>query len=116
MPRDSRIVMKPGPEYYRRVRDLPPHLYASGWRWRRARGRHHWIGTDRSGRSWFVKMTGSECAHRERVFDLLAQNLGLSCQSCVYLTLPEEALPLVETQVKEFYHRVERHQGAIAYI
>ena len=47
---------------------------------------------------------------RERVFDLIAQELGVSCQSCVFLTLPERAEPLRQAP------RAEVYQGAITYI
>jgi hypothetical protein len=93
--------------------DLPHQLVADDWQWRPfKRGLHgqSWIGTDEHGRDWLVKMTGSFFALRERVFDSIAQALGLSCQSCVFLTLPEHAEPLRHAKDAEVY------QGAITFI
>lgn len=42
-------------------------------------------------------MSGSFRAHRERTFASLAQHLGISCQSSVYLTLPTDSEPFRET-------------------
>lgn len=73
---------------YPLVAELPDHLSAEEWTWAKGSLRHdYWIGTDPKGSQWLVKMSGSFYAHRERAFDCLAQSLGLSCQSCVYVTL-----------------------------
>ena len=63
-----------------------------------------WIGTDREGRRWLVKMTGSSYAYREHVFALLAQRLGISCQSSTYLLVrSENAEPRLCTRCSEPY-------------
>jgi len=55
-------------------------------------------------------MSGSFDTLRERVFDFLAQEIGLSCQTCVFLTLHEQSEPIRNAR------DAERHQGAIAFI
>lgn len=55
-------------------------------------------------------MTGGYFALRERVFDYIAQEIGLSCQSCVFLTLPLDCEPMNSDR------NAEPQQGAITYI
>ena len=63
-----------------------------------------WIGTDREGRNWLVKMTGSFYAYREHVFASLAQRLGISCQSSTYLLIQsEKAEPRLRSRCSEPY-------------
>ena len=71
------------------ISELPKLLDASDWEWQRPPLRddgmgmdaNWWIGTDREGRRWLVKMTNGFYAYREHVFASLAQRLGISCQS-----------------------------------
>lgn len=96
---------------YSKIADLDSHFCGEQWTWRRSpTGREHWIGVDKLGREWLVKMTGSFNALRERVFDQVVQTIGLSCQSCVFLTLPKNCEQLYNSP------HAELHQGAIAYI
>lgn len=89
--------------------ELPAVIDASNWEWAPARSllsssridSDYWIGRDETGRRWLVKMTGGSYGHRERTFSSLAQILGISCQSSVFLLLPEEALPLVNQRLPE---------------
>jgi len=94
-----------------KLAELEPHVFADGWRWQPSPAkRGQWIGIDEEGRKWLVMSTGSFDAMRERVFDLIAQGLGLSCQSCIFITLPKEAEPL------RYATHAEVYQGAITYI
>lgn len=80
------------------ITELPRLFDASDWSWSRvphSGGPYGlksdwWIGTDREGHKWLVKMTGSLFAYQEHVFASLAQRLGLSCQSSAYLLIPSE--------------------------
>lgn len=93
---------------YPLIAELPDHLVAENWAWRRFRPQglgsdSFWVGRDPEGREWLVKMRGSFCAHRERTFAALAQHLGISCQSSTYLKLPFDCEPLRATQNEEPY-------------
>lgn len=76
------------------IEHLPLQLVADSWEWRKMEHYDHWIGTDEDGKEWLVKMSGSFYSYRERTFASLAQHLGLSCQSSVYLHLPPDSLPM----------------------
>jgi hypothetical protein len=96
------------------IRDLPDHLRADGWEWSKAEppanhfpglGVKHgwWFGTDENGIKWLTKLTGGSYAYREHVFSALAQSLGISCQSSVYVTIPKDAAPMRDKfQAKRF--------------
>lgn len=84
-------------DLFRRIVDLPALTTSSDWRWETFDGggrRNFWVGTDRAGNQWLVKMRGSSYAYREHSFARLAQHLGVSCQSSVYLRLSAGADPL----------------------
>ena len=94
------------------ISELPKLLDASDWEWQTPPPRDDglgmppwwWIGTDRSGRRWLVKMSNGFCAYREHVFASLAQRLGISCQSSTYLfILSEKAEPRLHTRCSEPY-------------
>jgi hypothetical protein len=80
-----------------RITELPELLIADSWIWERFESsiysENFWIGLAPNNNRWLVKMRGSFYAYRERTFASLAQRLGLSCQSSVYLKLPQECLP-----------------------
>jgi hypothetical protein len=63
-----------------------------------------WIGTDRNGQDWLVKLRGGFRAYRERAFGVIAQHLGLSCQSSTFLTLTRDSAPLQQSQMVESTH------------
>ncbi len=46
-----------------------------------------WIGVAPDSREWLLKMTGSFCSYREHLFASLAQKLGISCQSSIYVII-----------------------------
>lgn len=73
--------------------NLPVHLVAGDWTWTQLE--ENWVAVDHEGRKWFIKMRDSNRAYRERVFAALAQRLGISCQSSVYLTIPRNAPPML---------------------
>jgi hypothetical protein len=59
------------------------------------------IGIDHESTRWLVPIRGSIKAHQEHVFSLLAQRLGISCQSSVYLHIPATNRPAMEDTVNE---------------
>lgn len=72
------------------MKDLPPVLDSTGWTWERYKttsfpAKDFWLGIDRRGNRWLTKLRGSFYAHREIVFARLAQRMGWSCQSSVFL-------------------------------
>jgi hypothetical protein len=81
------------------IAELPKLLNGVDWNWDRPSDssripKEFWIGTDRKGGQWLVKMRGSFLAQREYVFATIAQRIGISCQSSVYLVIPSKtALP-----------------------
>lgn len=86
------------------IKDLPLMAVADDWKWEGPMSGppmqkpgfpdRSWIGTDPDGRRWIVKMRGGTYAYREHAFAALAQYLGLSCQSSIFLRLPTDAPPL----------------------
>jgi len=73
-------------------------------------GHDVWIGTDRDGHDWLVKLRGGFRAYRERAFGIMAQHLGISCQSATFLTLAPDSAPLQQTPT------AEPIQGAIRFL
>lgn len=77
------------------MRQLPPSLLAEGWTWQSFStpsfpSQQVWLGTDALGRVWLTKLSGSYHAYREIVFARIAQQLGWSCQSSVFLQLSKD--------------------------
>ena len=52
-----------------------------------------WTCLDTHGTRWLVKLRGGCRAVRERAFSVIAQALGLSCQSSSYLKMPSHPNP-----------------------
>lgn len=92
-------------------RSLPPLLTPDGWRWFPPNRRLcFWIGQDRSGTRWLVKCTGGFRSVRERAFSLIAQELGISCQSSTFLKLPQDCPPVIK------HDACDPHQLAIVFL
>ena len=102
---------------YPLIKDLPLLAVADDWKWQSPMTgqatqklrtpTEFWIGIASDGRRWIVKMRGSTYAYREHVYAALAQCLGLSCQSSIFLRLPPDAPPLANC------HQRSRNQLAI---
>lgn len=78
------------------MQDLPPVVETAGWTWRpfeapAVPSTDFWVGTDREGHRWLTKLTGDFYAYREIVFARLAQQMGWSCQSSVFMRVDEES-------------------------
>ena len=81
------------------------------WLWikaRRINERTHddaWFGTDLEGRKWLLK--ADSCCNQsycERTFAALAQEIGICCQSSVYLKLHPRSAPLKELIVPQPFY------------
>jgi len=77
-------------------RSLPALLIPDEWRWFPPVGKlPFWIGEDSKGTQWLIKCTGGFRSVRERAFSLIAQELGISCQSSTFLKLSSNCPPFV---------------------
>lgn len=90
------------------MRDLPTVLGTEGWQWVPfqapvAPSHNFWIGTDRDGSRWLTKLTGDFCAYREIVFARLAQSMGWSCQSSVFIRVDAESARTLKVKPGEFH-------------
>jgi len=75
-------------------RSLPPLLSPNGWSWHPpSDNQPFWLGDDTDGRRWLVKFRGGFNAVRERAFSIIAQALGISCQSSTFLKVPRDCPP-----------------------
>ncbi|MFA5180273.1 MAG: hypothetical protein WC405_03070 [Syntrophales bacterium] len=74
------------------MRELPDFVETTGWTWKHFStpslpSYDFWLGIDRTGNRWLTKLTGDFYAYREIVFARLAQAMGWSCQSSVFMRL-----------------------------
>lgn len=93
-----------------KMKDLPLVLDSTSWRWERyqapsAPSHNFWIGLDPDGNKWLAKFKGS-CvpsfyAYREIVFARLAQKMGWSCQSSVFLRLDKQSAETLGVDANE---------------
>jgi len=92
-------------------RSLPPLLSTDGWIWHPPSGRLcFWVGEDADGTHWLVKCSGGFCAVRERAFSIIAQELGISCQSSTFLKFPRNCPPFRSGDASDI------HQLAILFL
>lgn len=85
------------------VADLPRVLNTRGWEWKEIRRPSHpsdgfWIATDTQRRRWLTKLRGARYAYREITFAKLAQGLGWSCQSSIYIELDARSAVTIGVQ------------------
>lgn len=90
------------------MRDLPPVVETTGWDWRSfeapvAPSMNFWLGTDRQGNRWLTKLTGDFYAYREIVFARLAQQMGWSCQSSVFMRLNDHSAKAIGAKAGEVH-------------
>lgn len=79
---------------------LPAWLDTTGWQWERLHLSHHdddnfWIGVDSQQNRWLTKLRGSFYAYREIAFARLAQSMGWSCQSSVFIRLDADSASII---------------------
>jgi hypothetical protein len=80
--------------------DLPPVIECAGWEWEPFTNhamqlQGFWIGYDKEGNRWLTKLHGAFHAYREIVFATLAQEMGWSCQSSVFLSIDKDSAKLL---------------------
>jgi hypothetical protein len=78
------------------ISELPKVVDTTGWTWKQfnapaAPSDNFWLGTDRDGNHWLTKMRGASRAFREIVFAHLAQAMGWSCQSTVFMRIDKQS-------------------------
>lgn len=96
---------------YPSSRSLPPLITPDGWVWHAPSDwGKFWVGEDTDGRRWLVKFRGGFNAVRERAFSVIAQSLGISCQSSTYLKVPIDRLPIRVADLDD------EHQLAILFL
>ncbi len=78
-----------------KTRELELVSDATGWQWTQLHPDKPdiWKAVDRGGEPWFVKFRGSANALEERAFSVIAQELGISCQSAKFLDVPADSDP-----------------------
>ena len=88
--------MDPSQTTFPTISELPLVQSSEKWAWTlvETSTREFWSGVDEEGQKWLVKMRGSFYALRERTFSVIAQNLGISCQSSTFLQLSSGSEPL----------------------
>jgi hypothetical protein len=74
---------------------LPILLRGDSWQWeiREFLGKEYWIGTDPDGQQWLIKPRNGIHVACERVFSIIAQSIGIRCQSSAYLKVPKNSPP-----------------------
>jgi hypothetical protein len=83
---------------------LPMLLTPDRWRWLPPAGRlPFWVGEDSSGTRWLIKCRGGFRSVRERAFSLIAQELGISCQSSTFLMLPQDCPPFLSGDATDIH-------------
>ena len=88
--------------------EIPISADTLGWSWKRIQtptfpAKDFWIGTDTQGNRWLTKLRGSFYAYREIVFARIAQRLGWSCQSSMFVRLDEESARAIGRKAGEVH-------------
>lgn len=86
------------------ARELPLLVSSVGWSWTQGAPHDFWIGTDDHGTRWIVKPRGAIKAARERAFAVIAQSLGISCQSSTFVELSSRSPPYRSGQCRTDLH------------
>lgn len=90
------------------IDELPLVLDSTGWRWELFTtpsfpSQCFWMGFDQNGNRWLTKLRGGSYAYREIVFARLAQKMGWSCQSSVFLRLDRDSAKLLGVSTNEVH-------------
>jgi hypothetical protein len=101
--------------------ELPEFLCTDGWTWRPFSAPVYtpsdsWVGTDPEGRQWMTKLGGSFLAYREIVFGRLAQAMGWSCQSSIFIRLDGESARTIGRSPGEIHGAhwlLDEHRGSV---
>lgn len=90
------------------IDELPLVLDPTGWRWELFAtpsfpSQSFWIGLDQDGNKWLTKLRGGFYAYREIVFARLAQKMGWSCQSSVFLRIDRNSAKKLGVNANEVH-------------
>jgi hypothetical protein len=90
------------------MHDLPSVVDTAGWQWSKFQTpvlptKDFWLGIDRHGNRWLTKLRGDFYAYREIVFARLAQQMGWSCQSSVFMRIDAQSAALLGVQKGEIH-------------
>lgn len=83
-------------------------METTGWHWERFESKgvpshNFWLGSDRQGNRWLTKLRGDFKAFREIVFGRLAQQMGWSCQSSVFIRVDDESASMLGVKPGEVH-------------
>lgn len=90
------------------MHELPDVVETSGWSWMPFStptfpSYNFWMGIDRTGNCWLTKLSGDFYAYREIVFARLAQAMGWSCQSSVFIRLDSAGAEILGRTLHEIH-------------
>lgn len=103
------------------ISELDPVLETIGWYWERFTAPRlpysvFWLGIDLQGNRWLIKRPNLACSlykgYREIVFAKLAQKMGWSCQSSVFVRFDKDSarqLGIKEGQLNAAHWFLEEH-------
>lgn len=88
--------------------ELPRVIDTTDWIWERFNATvtpscNFWIGIDHEGSRWLTKLRGVNRAYREIVFAQLAQAMGWSCQSSVFMRIDRRSAQKLGVQEGEVH-------------
>ena len=91
-----------------KMSSFPTVIETVGWRWDQLAAPDReldgfWIGVDADGNKWLTKLRGSFYAYREIVFAKLAQTMGWSCQSSVFIRIDVDSAEKLGVQAFEVH-------------
>lgn len=83
---------------------LPLLVSSVGWKWSSPDAAcEFWIGEDADCQRWLVKMRGAFNGLRERAFSVIAQAVGISCQSSTFLKVTEKCPPFLQSSSQDVF-------------
>lgn len=91
------------------ISTLPLLVDTVGWTWKRIEATEDspsygfWLAHDSSGNRWLTKLRGSFRAYREIAFAKLAQAMGWSCQSSMFVRIDKQSAKVLKVPAGEIH-------------
>ena len=90
------------------ISELPQLVETVGWTWKPFQAPSvssygFWLGSDGNGNRWLTKLGGSFRAYREIVFAKLAQAMGWSCQSSMFVRIDRHSAAVLNVPAGEVH-------------